>query len=434
MQRLAMAGGKAVFPRKFIEGWDRPRATEKELVHNLLDNDELSCAGVGISKRFEEAFASMIGCRYCLAFSHGTDALMAGYFAIGVGPGDEVITPAIGYISSYAGAMHLGARPIFTDINKSDLLISPKEIRRKITPRTKAINIIHLNGRICNLEEILKISKETNIDLIEDASHAHGATYKGRKIGNNDHITCFSLQGVNPQGKPIAAGEGGVACTNSLEYYQRMIAYCHLHRKGLKAELGGSALSVLDEEVLGLKWRPHPLGMAVGLVSLSTLDERNKKRSSSYNRTAQALKEFDFIKFPDINPGCEMAGFFGGIKIIYEPDEFSKIPPQLLIKALREEGVPVKGPDIGYCEYKRYIFTHGFDLFGEHRGPLSEPWSGLKKYEKVNPDDFPVAQTMEKVVLSLPVFIDVEDDYYLCLRNAFEKIRACESDLLGLVR
>lgn len=432
MQRLALMGGPATFNKKYRELWDRPRDIEKKLVLSLLDNDELSGSGFGISEEFEKAFAAMIDCRYCLAFSHGTAALMAGYYALEVGPGDEVITPAVGYISSYAGAMHLGARPSFADIGEDDLLISPTEIRKKITPKTRAINIIHLDGRICNLEEILKISEENNIPLLEDASHAHGARFKSKRIGNNDHITCFSLQGVNPAGKPVAAGEGGVACTNSLHYYQRMLAYCHLHRKGIKAELEGSDLSVLDEEVLGLKWRAHPLALALGLISLSTLEERNKKRADSYHKTEQALREFGFIRLPKVNSGCEMAGFFGGMKIVYEKQKLFGIPPVLFIRAMQKEGVPLKGPRIGYCEYQRKIFSSGFDLFSRRRGPILDAWCGLEKYQAINPDDYPVAQHMEKIAMTLPTFVEVEEDYYKFLKEAFEKVRDNAADLVGL--
>ena len=176
---------------------------------------------------------------------------MAAYYAAGVGPGDEVITPAVGYIASYAGALHMGARPIFCDIDPRTLLMDPAGVRKKITSRTRAINIIHLNGMVCDMEAYAKISEEYGIPLIEDASHAHGAEWDGKKIGNSAHITCFSLNGVNPKGKPVSGGEGGIATTNDRHSYQRMLAYCHLHRHNIVQELQDSPSETSIEKCLG---------------------------------------------------------------------------------------------------------------------------------------------------------------------------------------
>lgn len=399
----------------FKEQWVRPRAAEKELIGQLIDCDELVTAGTGIAKHFEEKFGAYIGSRYTLAFSHGTAALAAAYYAIGVGPGDEVITPALGYIASYAGALHMGARPVFCDIDPHTLLIDPHEVEKKITSRTKAINIIHLNGRVCDLEALLKISQEYDIPLIEDASHAHGAEWAGKKIGNNNHITCFSLNGVNPNGKPVSGGEGGIATTNNFHYYQGMLAYCHLHRHHILEELKESPYQELDEEVLGLKWRPHALGMGIALISLQSLDERNAKRSVSYQETKNSLNAFNFLTFPKAHEKAKWAGFHGNFKLIYE----GKLPAEEFVRSLRAEGIPISGPHAGYLEHRRSLFAKGFDLWGRDRGPLKGSWEGLDPYQPTK--EFPHADAMERKVLTLPAFIDVDPEYYVALKAAAMK-------------
>lgn len=408
---------------RFVEQWVRPKDQEKDLIGKLIDRDELSGAGFGVCQAFEKCFAEYIGCRYCLTFSHGTAALMAAYYAAGVGPGDEVITPSVGYIASYAGAMHMGARPVFCDLDAKTFLVDIKQIREKITKRTKAINIIHMNGRICNLDQVLKISKEYGIPIIDDAAHACGAEWGAVKLGNFDHITCFSLQGANPRGKPVSGGEGGVACTNDLQSYQRMLAYCQLHRKNIMDELGEGPYSHLDMEVLGLKWRAHPLALAIAFLSLGSLDYRNAKLRESYSKTIEILKEFDFITVPTCPAKAKMAGFYGGFSFILNPKKLKGISCGELVHRLKAAGIDASGPRVGYSEYKRSIFTQGFDLWGRKRGPLGSAWAGLEKYPVCKPEDFPVSEYLQDKVIVLPGFIEVDPRYYQKLKETFQDIK-----------
>lgn len=422
MNDLAIQGGAPAFKQHYKEKWQRPKQLEVSVINKLILLDQLSEAGSGITKKFEEEFNSYIGSRYCLAFSHGTSALMAAYFAAGVGPGDEVITPAAGYLCSYSGALHLGARPIFCDLDPKTFLIDPKEVERKITPRTKAINIVHLNGMICDIDAFIKISDKYQIPIIDDASHAHGAVWNEKKIGNFKHLTCFSLQGCNPYGKPVSGGEGGVVCTNDRLMYQKMLAYCHLHRKNFLEELKGSPYEQLDKEGLGLKWRPHPLGMAIALISLKSLDYRNEKMSESYQKTAEILSQFGFAKLPETPTKAKMGGFYGGMYFQYDPSKLSDLPPEVFLRSLQAEGVPIKGPGFKHHEYRRTLFSEGFDLWGEDRGPIGTPWEGLEKFQTCHDSDFPHAEVFRETIFTLPCFIDVDEDYYTSLKKSFDKI------------
>ena len=306
-------------------------------------------------------------------------------------------------------------------MSRESLLIDPRQIAALMTHRTKAINIIHLNGRVCDLHAIQEICDERGLALIDDASHACGAQWAGKKLGNFSHITCFSLQGVNPVGKPVAGGEGGITCTNDHDRYQRMLAYCHLHRENLIAELQGSPFSSLDKEALGLKWRAHPV-MAFASVSLESLEERNARLSSAYARTLECIEGFEFLRPPSLPRQARMGGFYGGLKLIYESSRIDDLPFSMFRHCLAAEGIPLLSERDGPHEYRRRLFTERFNLWGRDRGPIRGSWHGLDEYRPPAPRDFPVAEEMDGRVLTLPCFIDVADVYYTGLRDALAKI------------
>ena len=150
-------------------------------------------------------------------------------------------------------------------------------MERRITERTRVILPIHWNGRPCDMDALLDIARRHDLVVVEDAAHALGSTWDGKQIGNVGHVACFSFQGITPGGKPVAGGEGGALATNDEEIYQRHLAYCHLHRAGLTDELTREPYRRLDGEVLGWKWRAHPLALAIASVSLRSLDYRIRR-------------------------------------------------------------------------------------------------------------------------------------------------------------
>jgi dTDP-4-amino-4,6-dideoxygalactose transaminase len=194
-ERLAIHGGRRAVTIDSEEQWKRQLEEEKMLINNLLEKGALSGSGKGLPLEFEEEFRKYIGADYCLTVDHGSSALASAFYAAGVGPGDEVITPTIG---SYCGALHMGARPVFCDVDPNTLLIDPKDVERRITRHTRAINVIHLWGLVCDMDALMEIGRRYGIAIIEDAAHCTGAEWSGKKIGNVGDITCFSLQGVDP--------------------------------------------------------------------------------------------------------------------------------------------------------------------------------------------------------------------------------------------
>ncbi|HEX30063.1 TPA: DegT/DnrJ/EryC1/StrS family aminotransferase [Candidatus Poribacteria bacterium] len=423
MSELAILGGKPAVTVENPERWKRPIDEEKEEVCRLIEQGFLSGSGTGLPKEFEDEFRKYIGCNFCLTVDHGSTALASAFYAVKVGPGDEVITPTLGYIGTYCGALHLGARPVFCDIDPDTLLIDPQDVERRITPRTRAIIPIHFWGNVCDMDALMDIGRRYGIAVVEDAAHAHGAEWDGVKIGNIGDVTCFSLQGTMPGGKPVCGGEGGIATTNVREFYERMLAYCHLHRAGVTEELTLPEYRGLDSEVLGLKWRAHPLALALAKVSLRSLDYRNGRRDEFRRKLFEALNEIPGVKPVRSYPKAKPAGFYGGLKMIYQPEDLDGLPVERYVEALRAEGVPISryGRSL---EHQRMIFRKGFDLWGHGRGPLGGEFLGLPPFKGYREGDFPVAESLIGRILSIPAYIEPEEGFLEGVIEAFEKVAA----------
>jgi len=422
-EKLAIHGGPRAVTIDSEEQWKRPVEEEKRLVNDLLEKGFLSGSGEGLPLEFEEEFRDYIGADYCLTVDHGSSALTSAFYAAGVGPGDEVITPTIGYIGSYCGALHMGARPVFCDVDPKTLLIDPEDAERRITRHTRAIDAIHLWGQVCDMDALMDIGSRHGITIVEDAAHCTGAEWGGKKIGNAGDITCFSLQGTDPGGKPVSGGEGGIVTTNSRELYERQLIYCHLHRMGLTKELTNPEYGRLDAEVLGLKWRAHPLALAIAKVSLSTLEYRNKRRAENRERIFKALRGLSGLDPISDYGKAKPAGFYGGLKIKYNPEHLDGLSIDKFVEAMNSEGGPLSATHLR-LEHLRSIFTRGFDLWGHGRGPLG---SDFKVYKK---GDFPVAESFADRVLTLPAYIETKDGFLDQYVAAFGKVISNYKSLL----
>ena len=189
---------------------------EPQIDHQEIDR-VLDCLKTGwISSQgsyipeFEKTFAEYCGSGYGIATSNGTTALHLALVTLGLSPGDEVIVPALSFIATANAVTYCGARPVFVDVNPGNWTMDPEALRALISPRTKAIIPVHLYGHPADMDPILEIASEFGIWVIEDAAEAHGAEYKGKKVGSLGHAGCFSFYG----NKIITTGEGGMITTN----------------------------------------------------------------------------------------------------------------------------------------------------------------------------------------------------------------------------
>lgn len=236
-------------------------------VQEVLESRELSRYrfddyGAAPSKTFlfERELEEFTGVRHCLGTNSCTSALLTGLWAVGIGPGDEVIVPGYTFIASIAAIAYSGATPVLVEVDDS-LTIDPEDVRGKITPRTKALLAVHMLGVPCNMEALVSICKEYGILLCEDCAQAGGGRYQGKALGTFGVFGAMSLNVF----KTFTAGDGGVLLTNDAQVYERAFA---IHDHGAKPHRVG----VMDaNSFLGLNFRMHEMTGAVARAQLKKL-------------------------------------------------------------------------------------------------------------------------------------------------------------------
>jgi len=209
---LAISGGTpAVASGAVVSRWPRVEDADVMAVESALRSERLSWIDNDDVDALQREWAAYVGVRHCIALNSGTAALHAAVAAAGVQPGDEVIVPALTFLASASSVVHHQGIPVFADIDPDTFTLDPDEFEARITPRTRAVIVVHLHGLPADLGPILDVAARHGVVVIEDAAQAHGAEYKGRRVGGIGHIGAFSIMA----GKNLAtAGEGGLFTTN----------------------------------------------------------------------------------------------------------------------------------------------------------------------------------------------------------------------------
>ena len=256
-----------------------------QAVVDILKSDYLT-TGPSIEE-FERIVAEYVRVKYAVAVTNGTAALHAACFAAGIKPGDEVITSPITFAASANCVLYCGGTPVFADIDKRTYNIDPRDIRRKIASRTKAIIAVHLAGQPCDMDEIHKIADENHLIVIEDGAHALGSVYKGKKIGGLSDLTTFSFHPV----KPITTGEGGMITTNDEALYQKLLLF-RSHGITRDASLLKEAEGpwYYEQQCLGYNYRITDFQCALGISQMRKLDCFLERRRRLVRRYEEALK------------------------------------------------------------------------------------------------------------------------------------------------
>lgn len=251
---------------------------EKKYVNDCLDTEWISSKGKYINL-FEDKFCEFIGVKYATAVSNGTTALHLALEALGISEGDEVIVPTFTYIASVSSIIYTGATPVFVDSDESDWQMSIEDLKNKITPKTKAIMVVHLYGHPNRMDEIMAIAREHNLLVIEDCAESFGSTYKGKHTGTFGDIATFSFYG----NKTVTTGEGGMVVTNDYYLYDKTY---HLKMHGV------SSVRHYWHDVIGYNYRMTNICAAIGLAQLETAEkviERKKQLAQRYNELLKGL-------------------------------------------------------------------------------------------------------------------------------------------------
>lgn len=261
---------------------------EKEYVLECLDTNWISSAGEFI-KRFEDGFSDYCGVKHGIACSNGSTALHLGVESLGIGKGDEVIMPDFTIVSCANAILQSGAKPVFVDVESDTWNIDPKKIKEKINSNTKAIMVVHLFGHPCEMDEIMQIASENNLKVIEDCAEAHGAKYKGRKIGSFGDVACFSFY----SNKIITTGEGGMVITNNDETAEKL---------RLLRNLAFTQPRFIHND-FGYNYRLTNVQAAMGVAQLENIDNFVRSRINNAKMYNEFFKNSEFVRTPICREG-----------------------------------------------------------------------------------------------------------------------------------
>lgn len=375
----------------------------------------------------EREFGAYHGARYALAQCNGTSTLHTAYFAAGVRPGDEVITSAYTWHLQVTPILALHALPVFCDIHPHSGCMDPKDLRRKISPRTRAIVVVHAYGAVAPMDEITAIAREHGVPVIEDASHAHGAVYHGRKIGTLGDIGCFSLQAA----KLMNGIEGGIIITDREEYYERACALAHYERLPALAHQEYRQYNDPDQvqapSSFGFKYRIHPLAAAISRVQLRHLDEGNRRRQEYLGALSRRIEESggDVLKPPYEEEGVSRT-WLGYMCQYHQPAGGPS--RDRIVEALRAEGLPANGGRAGYLPVYWNPLYQRRDLWGDGY-PFDAPYVREKvSYER---GLCPQAEQFFQRTVGLPVLHrDVSPELLDEIADAVAKVLAHRDQLL----
>ena len=290
----AIAGGEPIRARDRRLIFGAPVIGEAEIasVTECLRSNWIGLGGR--VERFEQEFARYKGAPYAVGVSSGTAAIHLALLALGIGAGDEVIAPAMTFCSTIHSIVHTGAKPVLVDCSRSTFNIDPAQIEQRITPRSKAILVVHMCGRCCEMDSILDVARRHGLRIIEDCAHAIEATYHGVPAGLMGDAGCFSFYPT----KNITTGDGGMVITRDRQVYER-VKVLSLH--GMTADawsrfVGGPT----GYEVIaaGFKYNMTDLAASLGLPQLETIEERWRQRKQIWLAYTERLKELPLLLPP----------------------------------------------------------------------------------------------------------------------------------------
>lgn len=300
------------------------QGNELKYVKDCIETGWISSIG-GYVKKFEEGFSKYCGTKYGVAVANGTVALHLALEALGIKKGDEVIIPALTFVATANAVKYTGAKPVFIDSEPRTWNINPAKIEEKITPRTRAIIPVHLYGHPCDMGSIKEIAEKHNLSIIEDAAEAHGAEYKGKKVGSLSAISCFSFYG----NKILTAGEGGMCLTDDERLAEKI---------GQLKDHGMSKERRYYHPQLGYNYRLTNIQAAIGLAQLEKIEktiETKRKNAKLYN---SLLKDVKGITLPIEEPWAKNVYWMYSILV----EKNYKLKRDELMTKLKNEGIDTR--------------------------------------------------------------------------------------------
>ncbi len=342
------------------------------------------------AKRFEREFAEYVGAKHALAVAHCTGALHLALWALGIGPGDEVITTPFTFTATAEVMGYLGARPVFVDIDPGTFNINPARIEEALESgkhqRVRAMLPVHFAGHPCDMDRMLKIARQYDLRIIEDAAHAAGAAryLDGRgmtRIGTIGDLTCFSFYAT----KHITTAEGGMVTTGDRALAEK-IAVASLHGMNRDAwkryDKSGSWFYEIHE--MGFKYNLSDVHAAIGLAQLKRADEFMRRRAAIARAYSEALRADDALQVPYVEPGVEHAWHLYVLRL--RPERL-RVGRNQFVELLRDRGIGTSVHCIPLHTMHYYQRMYGY-----------------------RDGDFPVTEDVYRRCLSLPIYASMSDE------------------------
>jgi perosamine synthetase len=386
--RLALTGGKPLVDPALHVRWPVLTAEDRAAVLGVLDRGVLSGPFAPEVRGLEREFADYLDSSYCLATNSGTAALHVALAALGVGPGDEVVTSAFSFVATAMAVLQQNAVPVFVDIEPETFGLDPRKLEAAITPRTKAIVPVHLHGTPCDLKPILDIAKRHALPVLEDAAQAHGATLDGRKVGTFGALGAFSLQ----SSKNLACGEGGLVVTDDPDLLQRAsrtrtfgedVRPSDENSYQISRALDGNR--AYDSQGIGWMYRITEMSAALARSQLHHLDAFNAGARRNAAILSHALAKLTGVSPPAVPAG--RTSVFHKYRVSLDASKLGlgALPPRRIrdavLRALLAEGVdavlwqtqPIPGQKLfrDRIGFGKVPGTHGPGCPWDHSAPVN---------------------------------------------------------------
>jgi len=417
MGELAIDGGKPTVQEE-LPGWPWFDEETIKAAMEPLRTGKVNYWTGPIGMEFEKRFAQWCGVKYGISTTNGTSALHTALGALNIGPGDEVITTPYSFIATCFCVLQAGAVPVFADVRREDHCIDPDEIKKKITGRTKAIIPVHLYGNVCEMDEIMAIAKEHGLSVIEDCAEAHGAVYKGKKVGCIGDVGAFSFC----QNKTFTTGgEGGIVITDNEDVAWEARSFrdhgYDVRKRMSLLEMEG-ALPYIHRRV-GFNYRMTEMQSAIGLKELEKIDTWNlPRRRRNGEILIEELSGCPQVKYLPVHSKEKVNGFYV-FPIVLDTDKLS-CDKKAFLEAVIAEGVPA-WREFWPQSYKERAFVehNGFGRFkfpfrsGEYTAPEAV------EYDRVY---CPNAAWLEERTFIVHVYPTLEEEHIRLFAEAIKKV------------
>lgn len=378
-----------------VERYKNITKQNRKAIDKYLKTGELSLIDGGVMTEFEQAFAKYIGVKYAVSYCNGTAALHAAAYACGACKETTFISSIYSYHGTILSLLENNSKVILVDYEDNYLTIDLDSLEKNITPNVSGIIVTHCWGNLVDYDILKKIKDKYNVKIIVDASHAHGAEYKGKKVGSLpcEDITCFSL-GKN---KLMSAGELGVAVTNDRQLYQKLLFIGHPNR--VPDALDKNSPLREYSNGIGNKYRPHALALVLGLEQIKRFDKKLELNQKTNAYLSQEINKIPGFHTTKIHNNCTRT--YWKLHVFLDKKYWKGISIEKVADLLIKEGI-------------RLEQFHNYDLKEQLKIWTNERYKGqvINKSTKKTPKD----------IIVLPGYIDISKKDKQTIINAFKKV------------